>query len=113
MLSWFTIQREKGLIVTTEDIRMKALNLFPELYNRPVGKSTFIASNGWIRNWLMRNKLKSRVATSVGQKIPEKARNISLNFFERIDKFRNGRKDFIIMNMDEMPIYFDSIVANL
>ena len=52
----------------------------------------------------------SRFATSVGQKIPDDAKDIASAFFYRIDAFRTDQIDdnYIIANMDEVPVYFDS-----
>jgi len=69
LILWFKERRAKGLIVTSMDIQIQALKIFRGL--NPRSTIEFKASNGYHRRFLQRNKLKSRMATSVGQKIPE------------------------------------------
>ncbi len=75
VFKWFKCQRSNGLIVTSDDLQMKGLRAAHE-HNIP--HEEFKASKGWLKRFIQRNKLTSRVATTVGQKIPENSKDISL-----------------------------------
>lgn len=78
VMEWFREQRAAGLVVTADGIQSKALEVFPQTC--PAPRVKFTASNGCRTNFLERNYFKSRSATSVGQKIPPNAQDISLLF---------------------------------
>ena len=103
--------RSKGLAVTREIMTDKALIEYNELKRtstEPI--ADFKASSGWMTGFIDRNKIISRTPTSVGQKIPENARELALNFFEYIERWRetDRSQQNAIYNVDEVPMYFDS-----
>jgi hypothetical protein len=113
VIEWFKERRENGYGVNTDKITKKALEVFGQLHpiEQPLQeRPKFGATSGWLKRFMGRNKLKSRFATSVGQKIPKDAKDIALAFFDRIDAFRADQVDnnYFIANMDELPVYFDS-----
>ena len=80
-----------------------AASIFPDLY--PDSKLRFKASNGFLHNFLRRNKLVRRGVMSVGQKVPPNAPQLCEKFLN-IMKDLNGTYQ-VILNMDETPMYFD------
>ena len=103
--------RKKGLTVDGERLKKEALKAYNEEFNTFEKKKAnpFSASNGWLDRFKKRNRIASRAATSVGQKIPPDAKIIALDFFEKIDKLRTDCEgNFVVWNMDQMPVYFDS-----
>ena len=113
VLEWFKDRRGKGLSVTTNDLTFEAGAVYQQLKREGVKmRGEFKASNGWLRGFVKRNRLSSKTATSVGQKVPANAKEMILEFFERVNKFRaqvpKNQMVGQIMNMDEMPVYFDS-----
>jgi hypothetical protein len=109
VIQWFHIKRKSKLVVTSDLLMAKALDVFEKSTYHSDGQ-TFSASWGWLNAFLERNRLTSRTVTSVGQKIPADALDISRLFFDRIEKFREQQlgSDYNILNMDEMPVCFDS-----
>ena len=103
--------RKNKLTLNENHLQMEALTVyykeFPTQEMRV--EKPFVASSGWIRNFKQRNRITSRAVTSVGQKVPANATELALEFFEHIEKLRvESGKNFIIWNMDQMPVYFDS-----
>ncbi|XP_054167207.1 uncharacterized protein LOC128964604 [Oppia nitens] len=117
VLNFLKNQRKKSAIVTGSDLRSKAMIIYQQLKRkgiiRPVmDKKTgreFSASNGWLSNFNKRNRISWRAKTSVGQKIPEDAREKSYTFFSRVDSWRaDDHKNIgVIYNADEIPMYID------
>ena len=102
LVNFIKQKREERLAVTGNMIRRKARAVFNELY--PESNTTFKASKGWLERFLRQNDMTFRLATSVGQKIPQDAQ-------ERCDAFLDDMKCLknynVIMNMDETPCCFD------
>ena len=69
--------------------------------------SNFKASAGWFRRFLVRNNLRTRRVTSVGQKVPENAHDIAQNWLNAVQQRVNGLPSSLVFNMDETPAYFD------
>lgn len=103
LLIWFANQRKAGLPVNTDDLKVKAI----EIYNKSYAdrSNQFKASNGWLEKFLKRSKLSMRQATSIGQKIPNNVKDIISNFFEYIRKLTSDKTvlRYIFANMDETP----------
>ncbi|XP_054161256.1 tigger transposable element-derived protein 4-like, partial [Oppia nitens] len=119
LIEWFTKTRNDKLFVTYELLISKALEIFNEINTNKretVGleKSDsllFKASTGWVQGFMQRYQLSVRAVTTIGQKIPKNAREISFCFFQNVDNFRSQQllqnNQIIIINMDEIPVYFD------
>ena len=75
--------------------------MFSRLYPN---EATFLASDGWLRRFLKRNKIIFRRATSVGQKIPDNAPELAEAFLDSMLALPESQQ---IYNMDESPCYFD------
>ena len=91
-------------------LQTEAMAAYHEEFSTPEMRceKPFSASPGWLEGFKDRNKIGYRAVTSVGQKVPENAKEISLDFFEQIDKLRKqSGGNFIVWNCDQMPLYFD------
>ncbi len=110
VLEYFTKQREKRLTVDGNQLKTIAMiayhKAYPSLDQRK--QNPFKASNGWLTRFISRYNISSKAVTSVGQKIPENAKELSINFFDYCDTLRGSAKNFIVWNMDQMPVYMDS-----
>jgi hypothetical protein len=104
-------RRELGLQVSDADIKQFSIEALEDLkIERPVCKElNFRASNGWRYGFKQRNNIVLREATSVGQKIPDNAKEIALEFFDYNNEWlkKNESEQVFIANMDEIPMYFD------
>ena len=67
----------------------------------------FKASGGWVSKFCKRNRLVRRCITSQGQKIPANASKIAEKFIKDISALTAGHSLNNILNMDEVPVYFD------
>ena len=108
----FKKDRALGLPVTLNELTGWATDAFEELRAKrtKMRSDSFKGTTGWLRRFLKRNRLSSRVATSVGQKVPENAKELAEDFLDRVQQFRDQdlTGESKILNMDEMPVYFDS-----
>ena len=101
---WVLDLRSNGLIVTRLAIGARALQIAPK-YNFP----NFKASAGWCTRFMDQSGLTLRQKTHIAQKLPKDIDEKVHNFFAFVIKERK-RLDFAlknIINMDEMPMYFD------
>jgi len=103
LVQWIRSEREKKNIISFENIRDKARSLTTE---------DFKASNGWICNFLKRNKIVQRVSTHVVQKYKENFESEIKLFLQEVNKVQIcsdlfNPKNTIYINFDEMPVYFD------
>ena len=81
VIQWFHMKRKSKLVVTSDLLMAKALDVFGKSTYHSDGQ-TFSASWGWLNAFLERNRLTSRTVKSVGQKIPADALDISRLFFD-------------------------------
>ena len=112
VFEWFQKRRELGLPVTSIDLMDRSMEAYNEMKRNGVELPVkpFKGTWGWLKGFLKRYTLTSRMATSVGQKIPNNAKDLISDFFKQIEKFRqqDTTGQSLIMNEDEMPMYFDS-----
>ncbi len=104
VLQWTLEQIDKNLAVHRDCIKAKAKNLKP-----PNCKLKF--SNGWLKKFMRRNELSLIAKTSQCQKLPEALEARAAAFYEELAKLKSANiiPLSLIINMDETPIYFDSI----
>lgn len=68
----------------------------------------FTASNGWLRNFLLRNRLVRRRATTSGRELPRDSGQKVVSFLETMKKYQaNGFERNSLIGMDETSIYLD------
>ena len=68
LVRWITTQRAKSLRVSRKMIQSDARRIIQEEED---SCTTFIASDGWLRKFLKRNRFSLRKRTTVAQKTPE------------------------------------------
>ena len=108
LLAWLLERRETSHIaVSTQMIHLKAMSLI-----RPVNPG-FKASSGWLTKFMMRLNLVLRSKTNIAQTLPKDLESKIVTFHHKIRSIRE-ESDFpyeLIANMDETPIYFDTVPA--
>ena len=80
ILEFIEDRRRERVTVTKKKVRRKAILLFKELY--PNVQHEFRASRGWFRRMCRRNNLVYCRVTSVGEKVPKNAVEISEQFLK-------------------------------
>ena len=103
ILAWLLVQRECHLAVSLQMLREKALALV-----KP-HNAKFVASDGWVRKFMIRHNLSLRAKTSVAQKLPSDLEDKWKQFIEDVCDLRaeDNFKFELIGNMDETPLFFD------
>lgn len=102
--TWILEQRQSGLIVTRNAIRIHARRVA-----RSKGIDNFRGTVGWLDRFMQRKNLSLRCSTKLAQKLPADLDDKVTNFFSYIIKARKQNQyDLInIGNMDETPVWFD------
>jgi hypothetical protein len=107
---WIIQQRALGVCVSGFVIRVKALELERAICEQMNKQCLFKASNGWLFNFLRRNRFVLRRITTTGRELPENAIDTILSFIADMEKTFGGQVDIdfdSIINMDESSIYID------
>jgi len=102
LASWITDQRAHHLRVTRSAIQQKALELHQ-------GDEEFVASRGWLENFLRRNDFSLRRRTTISQKLPHDYKTKIVTFVMRVRQMREMKQYplALIDNMDETPLWMD------
>jgi hypothetical protein len=105
ILTWVLEQRDDQLPVSRKSIQAYALSLLRDTH------PDFKASEGWVRCFMRRHNLTLRCKTSVSQKLPEDLEVRLAVFYKRLRETREQMDfdDDYIINMDEVPMYFELI----
>lgn len=103
LASWISEERKQGIPVSASHIKARA----EDLLSKSDGATNFKASNGWLERFTKRYKVVNRSVTSVGQKVPDNARELCHCFFKFHESVIGGIELKNIGNMDETPMYFD------
>ena len=105
VLEWTLSQRDMHIPVTLEMLRMQALKVIRPLFPE------FKASSGWITSFKRRHSLSVRCRTSLAQRLPADLQQKSDTFHkwvrETVEYYEVD--DELIINMDETPVYFDTM----
>ena len=97
--------RSKGIAIHQNAIRDKARELIKDVYPEV---QDFKASSGWCYRFMKRNNLVERRVTSVGQKVPENAKELADEHLAIIHRQLADIPDSsIVANMDKTPLSFD------
>jgi Tc5 transposase DNA-binding domain/DDE superfamily endonuclease/CENP-B N-terminal DNA-binding domain len=111
LIAWIKERNQKGLRVKEKYIQIKALQIAEEmgLSDPDNEKLPFKASNGWIANFKKRNHFVSRRQTT-SRVLPKDADMLVRAFHESVQDLIEEKniKDKNILNMDQVPRYFES-----
>lgn len=104
LAKWVKEQREKGMPISTVQIRLQARILASNM-----GFTNFKGGSNWCFRFMSRNNLSVRTRTTVGQELPPDWENKKADFLkyvaEKIEE--NNFSTAQIINMDEVPLTFD------
>ena len=103
MVKYIKSLRDKSYNVHHLVLRKKAIEFGKEFYP----DQAFKASAGWLYKFMARNQLVNRRVTSVGQKMPDNARELAIDYFEVLDSMKGKKEHVVVANMDETPCWFD------
>ena len=105
ILQWLMERREQELAIS-----ILMLQAYPRAKITPINPS-FKASDGWAHKFMKRHKLVLRARTSMAQKLPGDLENRIVSFYSSVRKTRlsNDFPVHFIGNMDETPVYFDTV----
>ena len=106
-LSWLLDAHDKQLPVTTQLLRVKALELITPTH------SEFKASDVWVHQFRHCHSLVLCVKTSLAQELPvtlEERITASCSQLQRLQEINHFE---IVGNMDETPLYFDVIPSHI
>lgn len=108
LVEWVEAQRQNGLIITHEQVKMQAKKMSKDFGN--LGEH-FHASTGWCNNFLKRHSLVTRQKTKISQKLPQDLDDKVLSFQKFVIDLRKEQKFDLchIGNMDETPMFFDML----
>ena len=104
-MQWVLEQRDLQLAVTVQNITDQAVAVI-----QPTNPS-FKGKRGWAQKFMRRNDLVIRVKTSIAQKLPAALEQKMTAFLQSVKEARvvHDYPKELIGNMDETPIYFDSV----
>lgn len=107
LLEFVTETRNCGYAVSTEMLRLKALEI---ARSKGIPATAFKASNGWIRRFMARKNLSIRRRTTMCQRLPEEYEEKLLAFQKFVIKMRreHGYIASQIGNADQTPVWFDA-----
>jgi hypothetical protein len=107
LVRWISAQRSKSLRVSRKMIQSEARRIVQE----DDSSSTFIASYGWLRKFLKRNRLSLRKRTTVAQKTPEHVKQKIIDFLAFVHNLRKncGYATACIGAADETSVWMDPI----
>jgi hypothetical protein len=105
ILSWILDQCDQQLPVSRKGIQTYAKSMLKDTF------PDFKASEGWLQKFMRRNNLSLRCKTSLSQKLPKDLEHRLEIFYKHLRETREQMDydDKYIINMDEVPMYFDLI----
>ncbi|GFY27422.1 pogo transposable element with KRAB domain [Trichonephila clavipes] len=106
--NWVLENRQNGLIVTRNSVRLFALKWSKKNANE---SKKFKATFSWCSHFTARNNLVLREKTKVSQMFPKDVDNKLISFLKYVIGLRKQKKYLLshIGNMDETPVTFDMI----
>lgn len=113
LVEWIYTRRAKGLRVSRKLIMKKALVIFGEKQkdNSDEINVEFVASTGWVTNFMRRNGLSLRQKTSVSQRDPSRLidKLVLYILFTRRFAAKHNYSPSNIIAMDETPVWMDMV----
>ena len=109
VLEYLIDQRAKGIAVSNEDLKTKALEIARDIDDTSGKLANFKASEGWLRRWKKRNNVAILRGTSEAQKIPADYGDKIKEFMELIKSKRREHDytTYSIGNMDQTMCRFN------
>ncbi|GFX46653.1 pogo transposable element with KRAB domain [Trichonephila clavipes] len=106
--NWILENRQNGLIVTRNSVRLFVLKWSKKNANE---SKNFKATFSWCSRFMARNNLVLREKTNVSQMLPKDVDNKWISFQKYVIGLRKQKKYLLshIGNMDETPVTFDMI----
>jgi hypothetical protein len=105
---WIFQERALGVCISGLVIRVKAFEIERAICNQMNKPCLFKPSNGWMGNFLRRNRFVLRRITTTGRDLPENAIENILAFIADMEKTFGDQIDidfYSIVNMDETFVY--------
>ena len=102
-------RREQQVSVSRESIQTFAKSLVSE------SNPDFVASDGWLKRFMETNNFSLPKHTSLSQKLPSDIELRLSVFYKHLRELREEHErdeDLLIINMDEMPMVFDTVPGN-
>lgn len=116
IVSWITDRRDKRLRVSRKLIMKKAKLLYLDMKedHALVHGGDFVASKGWLENFMKRHGLSLRRKTSIAQKDPDQLIGKLVAYVLRVRKLRETFEYHAsdIIAFDETPVWFDMVSSN-
>ena len=111
VLEWIYDRREKNLRVSCILIMKKAKIIFDSTQTSSETSESFVASRGWLRNFMRRHGLSLRRRTSIAQKDPEQliGKLVSYVIHARRLQMKFNFEPSQIYAMDETPVWQDMV----
>ena len=113
VLEWVYDRRSKGLRVSRKFIMKKAKLLHDEMKKEGQFDDNvdFLASTGWLRQFMQRNGLSLRRKTSIAQKDPDRVIDKLVAFVLQVRRLssKHNYQPVDIIVMDETPVWSDMI----
>lgn len=109
VVAWIYEKREQQLTVSRDSVRRHITSLTKEKF------PDFKASAGWLTKFMDRNNFSLRKHTSLSQKLPSDLEVRLMVFYKHLRELRieyELDEDTLIINMDEVPMVFDTVPAN-
>ena len=108
---WIEEQRSKNIRVTRKAIQEKARQLFQEAPQAIKNNPSFVASDGWLFNFLRRNGFSLRKRTTIAQKQPDDIKTKVINYILYTDglKANHAYPAASIAAADETAVWIDPI----
>ena len=102
LFAYIMKKRDIGVTISRKFIQMTARKI-----GQSMNLSRFTASNGWLENFLIRNKLSLRRITSTGRALPRNTPIIVTDHLRKMAKLGRIYSKSEILNMDETNIQLD------
>ena len=111
LLTWMLEHRSKMLHASRKMITVKAKSIFKSLNEDPAVRDSFLASKGWLYNFMNRNGLSYRRRTPTAQKVPSHMIDKLVLYIMHVHRLKlqfNFANDCIIA-IDETPVWNDMV----